>query len=223
MLAAKIFTLRKEIDFDLIVDKLEVFREEKSEDDAILVTNFSDFRYMADELRCKFMEDKIISVPYRDGENKVLMTIEAPLIFKEYNDVKYLIVLERKRLANYIANKVSEALYIKAGEVVEAQISHEALKSLHESNPKASKVIFFDNVNIPNVDKLSLYGDALSDTGLYASYLEHGKLWYVVFEFKKYGYVVGITRNCVLAMFSNIDLESFIQFIFKEILPIIET
>ncbi|PCN50812.1 hypothetical protein B6U99_02620 [Candidatus Geothermarchaeota archaeon ex4572_27] len=222
VLTAKIFKLRRDLDFDTIADKLENFREERTEDGVNLVMNFGDFRFMGDELRCKFMMDKLVPVYYRGAERKVPKTIEAPVIFKEHEGVKYVIVMEKKRMANFIANKISEALFISVGEVVEARISHEALKALHEANPGSSRVIFFDDVDIPNVEKLSLYGESLSDTSLYSMYLQHGKIWYVVFEFKKYGYIVGITRNCVLTMFSNIDSESFIQFIYKEILPLIE-
>jgi len=222
VLAAKIFKIRKPVDFDLIIEKLSDYREEYVEDDLTLITNFEDFRFLGDELRCKFLMDHLIQVNYRGKETKIPRTLESLVIFKEYEGIKYLLILERKRLANFIANKISQALFIKIGEVVEAKISHDALKILHESNPKSSKVIFFDDVDIPNLDKLSLYGEDVSDTSLYNMYLEHGKIWYVVFEFKKYGYVVGLTRNCVIAMFSNIDQESFIQFIFKEILPIVE-
>lgn len=222
VLAAKIFKIKKPISFDLIIEKLSDYREEYKEDDKTLITNFDDFRFLGDEIRCKFLMDYLIQVNYRGHERKIPKTLESLLIFKEYEESKYLIVLEKKRLANFIANKISQALFINVGEVVEAQISHEALKALHESNPKSSKVIFFDNVDIPNLNKLSLYGDSVSDSSLYNMYLEHGKIWYVVFEFKKYGYIVGLTRNCVIAMFSNIDQESFIQFIFKEILPILE-
>ncbi len=221
VLAAKIFKLKQDMDFDLIAEKLKNFEEEEEADDLTLKSNFGDFKFMGDELRCKFYMDKVIVVNYRGEEKKVPVTRESKLFFKRYKDIIYLIILEKKLLANYIANKVSEALFIKIGEVVEAQITHEVLKALHETNPEASKVIFFDNVDIPNIKKLSLYGDALTNTSLYTMYLEHGKIWYVVFEFTKYGYIVGITRNCVLAMFSNIDEEQFIQFIYKEILPLI--
>lgn len=221
VLSAKIFRLRKNLDFDLIADKLKIYKEEHEENDKILTSNFGDFLFMGDELRCKYYMDKLINIKYRGKEYNIPITKESKLIFKRYKDTVFLIILEKKNFANYIANKVSEALFIKIGEVVEVYIDHEILKALHESNPGAAKVIFFDNVDIPNVKKLSLYGKGLSDTNLYSMYLEHGKIWYVVFEFNKYGYIIGITRNCVLAMFTNIDEEQFIQFIYKEILPLL--
>jgi len=52
-------------------------------------------------------------------------------------------------------------------------------------------------------------------------YLEHGKIWYVVFQHKESGYVVGITRNLIIAMFSNITLDDFLNFIIEHILPMI--
>jgi|Deesub1362B_J571_1020462.scaffolds.fasta_scaffold00004_407 hypothetical protein len=221
VLAAKIFMLKPAIDLDLIAEKLSVYKEEKEVNEHLLTIEFKDFRFLGDELRCIFSEDRMIDTYYKGEVRSIPVTMEARLIFKVYDGRIFLIIMERKDFANYIANKVSEALFIKIGEVIESEISHETLKLLHESNPGASKVIFFDNVDIPNIRKLSLYGSALSDTSLYSMYLEHGKIWYVVFEFKKYGYIVGITRNCVLAMFTNIDHDSFANFIVSEILPLL--
>jgi hypothetical protein len=209
------------MDLDLIGEKLRIYKEEREAEGHTLIIEYRDFRFLGDELRCIFSEDRLINIYYKGEVRSVPITKEAQLVFKIIDNRIFLIILEKKDFANYIANKVSEALFIKIGEVVEAEITHETLKLLHESNPAASKVIFFDNIDIPNIKKLSLYGNALSDTSLYSMYLDHGKIWYVVFEFKKYGYIVGVTRNCVLAMFTNIDQESFINFIINEVLPLI--
>lgn len=221
VLAAKVFILKHTMDLDLIGEKLRIYKEEREAEGHTLIIEYRDFRFLGDELRCIFSEDRLTNIYYKGEVRSVPITKEAQLVFKIIDNRIFLIILEKKDFANYIANKVSEALFIKIGEVVEAEITHETLKLLHESNPAASKVIFFDNIDIPNIKKLSLYGNALSDTSLYSMYLDHGKIWYVVFEFKKYGYIVGVTRNCVLAMFTNIDQESFINFIINEVLPLI--
>jgi len=128
----------------------------------------------------------------------------------------------RKLLTDYVANKFSEVLFIKSGAIVEGRITHETLREMHESNPRATKLIWFDDVDIPNIGKLALAGSGLADTKLYRDYLEHGKLWYIVFEVIKRGLVVGITRNSVITLFSRASIEEFINFVLKEIIPIIE-
>ncbi|TEU15223.1 MAG: hypothetical protein E3I12_00640 [Hadesarchaea archaeon] len=127
----------------------------------------------------------------------------------------------KKLLTDYVANKLSEILFIKTGAIVETKITHETLKNLHESNPRATKLIWFDEVDIPNVGKLALAGSALADTKLYRDYLEHGKIWYVVFGIQKRGLVVGMTRNCVVTLFSGIEQREFVDYVLDEVLPLI--
>ncbi len=38
---------------------------------------------------------------------------------------------------------------------------------------------------------------------------------------QKYGYVVGVTRNCVVTVFSRTDLPDFKRYVRNEILPLI--
>ncbi|GAI04807.1 unnamed protein product, partial [marine sediment metagenome] len=63
---------------------------------------------------------------------------------------------------------------------------------------------------------------ALADTKLYREYLEHGRLWYIVFEVMKRGLVVGITRDVVVTLFSKASVDEFINFVLEEVIPIIE-
>lgn len=157
------------------------------------------------------------------------ITEEAPFYLTPYNGKAFLIVSVpsgssglNKLLTNHIANKISEVLYNKIGFIVETRISSETLRVLHESNPQATKLIWFDDVDIPSVDKLCLAGSSLADTRLYHEYLEHGKIWYVVFEVQKRRIVVGITRNCVVTLFSKSAITDYITYIIEDLLPLIE-
>ena len=79
-----------------------------------------------------------------------------------------------------------------------------------------------DSKCLDSVDKLCLAGQNLADTGLYRDYMEHGRIWYVVFKEKKNGITVGITRSCVVTLFSKSTLDEFIEFISVEVLSLIE-
>ena len=120
------------------------------------------------------------------------------------------------------ANKGSKVLFIKPQAIVEVKISHITLKELHESNPQATRLIWFDEVDIPGVEKLCLAGPDLADTKLYRDYLEHGQIWYVVFEAQKRGVVVGITRNCVITLFSRSTAKEFMNYILEDLLMLVE-
>jgi hypothetical protein len=61
----------------------------------------------------------------------------------------------------------------------------------------------------------------LGNTSLYSDYLTHGKLWYIVFTSKAYGYVFGLTRNCILTGFSKMELSEFKNFVGSQVFPLI--
>jgi hypothetical protein len=133
----------------------------------------------------------------------------------------FLTVYDKKNRANNIANEISKAVFLSLGQVVEARIEPDTLKKFHEANFDDTKIVFYDQVDLPNISKLSLYGAELGTTSLYSDYLTHGKLWYIVIKSKKYGYVVGVTRNSVVTCFSRLELPEFKSYIRGEIVPLI--
>jgi hypothetical protein len=138
-----------------------------------------------------------------------------------FNDRLFLTVYDKKNRANSIANEMSKAVFMSLGQVVEARIDPETLRKFHEANFSDTKIIFYDQVDLPNISKLSLYGAELGNTALYSDYLTHGKLWYIVIKSSKTGYVLGVTRNCVVTGFSRMELLEFSSFIRGEIFPLI--
>jgi hypothetical protein len=105
--------------------------------------------------------------------------------------------------------------------VVEARIDPETLRTFHEANFDDTKIVFYDDLDLPNISKLSLYGAELGNTTLYSEYLSHGKLWYIVFRSKTFGYVIGLTRNCVVTAFSRMEPEEFVLFIKDQVFPLV--
>jgi len=232
VLAAKIFKFKEDAGLDLIARKLKDFHEEEPyerEGKKIkLTTEVMELKLQADTLAGVFSRDFVLSRYYKRGLVETVVTEEVPFWINRSKGRIFLIVLApskargvRKLLTDFVANKFSEVLFIKSGAIVEGRITHEALRELHESNPKATKLIWFDDVDIPNIGRLAIAGSGLADTKLYRDYLEHGKIWYVVFEIQRRGAVVGITRNCVVTMFSRMEWKDFIDYVLKDVLPII--
>jgi hypothetical protein len=81
-------------------------------------------------------------------------TVEAMFSFAQRNKQVFLTVAEKKRLANFVANKLSEILFDRVGSILKARIISETLHNFHLKNPEDTKITFFDNVDIPNIDKL---------------------------------------------------------------------
>lgn len=222
---AKIFRIAEDADLGFIARKLNDFHEEEPYESGgqtfKLITEVTDLESEDGTLHGVYSHDTLISIYHRDGEVEVPETRETRLVFQERKGEIFLVVLDEKPKANRIANEVSEILFLKAGGIVEARIHEETLKELHESNPRATKVIYFDNVDIPDVGKLALYGSSLADSSLYQEYLDHGNIWYAVFEVQEKGIVVGVTRNSVVVLFSKLEPDEFIEFVLEDILSLV--
>jgi len=225
VLAGKVFVVREKYELSLLAEKLKTFKVESEvkveETNFDLISEVKDLVIGKTTLEGTFVFDSVFVIKHRGKAVPVPRTYEAPFTFDIYKDRLFLTVYEKKNRANNIANEISKAVFLSLGQIVEARIPPEVLKRYHEDNFEDTKIIFFDDVDIPNISKLSLYGSTLGLTSLYNEYLEHGKIWYTVIKSKKYGYVVGITRNSVVTVFSTVDLPDFKLFIKNEVIPLI--
>jgi hypothetical protein len=223
VLAAKVFRVNEEIDLKSIARKLQNYHvEEEAEEGKKLVTEIIDLDLTGESLTGTYLKDSIIYINRRGEKTPAIITLEAPFKFSKYKDKLLLTIIGKKSWANHVANELSKIIFIAIGGIVEAKINPETLRRYHEENPESTKVIFFDNIDIPNISKLSLYGEDLKNTSLYTQYLSHGTIWYIVATSKKSGYVMGITRNCVITAFSKISQYDLLKFIEEEIYPLID-
>ena len=225
VVAGKVFRLVEPLSLVETASRLDGFRIEEPYEEGdykfTLVTEVVGLLPKENMLRGVYSHDYVMHVFHRGKIIPLPRTVEALFSFSEHEEAMFLTVVEKKRVANFIANKLSEILFEKRGGVVEARISPETLKEFHLKNPEDTKITFFDNVDIPNVNKLSLYGPDLMNTSLFEDYGEHGDLWYIVARSKKYGYVVGVTRDVSVTIFNLTEKERYLEYVAKEIYPLI--
>lgn len=224
VVAGKIFKLSELLATSEIASRLEGYRCEESYEEGdhkfALVSEVVGLLPKGNMLRGVYSHDYVIEVFHRGKIVPTPRTVEALFSFAQHEDVAFLTIVEKKRVANFIANELSKILFEKVGGVLEARISPETLKGFHLKNPEDTKITFFDNVDIPNVDKLSLYGPDLVNTPLFEDYGKHGDLWYVVARSKEYGYVVGITRDASVTIFNLTEKDRYLEYVTKEIHPL---
>lgn len=225
VLAGKIFEVKEEVSLEEIALKLknythtEIFKTNNEELEILIeIKNIS---LKEKSLSALFNRDKPIIISQRGKRVPVIKTIETPIIFDEYNNRVLLFVLQEKHQANAIASILSQILFMNYASIVEARISSDQLKDFHEKNPEGTKVIFFHDLDIPGVRKLSLYGETLKNTSLYEEYLRHGKILYIVYTSTTKGWVFGLTYNCVVTAFSKIEEKDLIDYVREEIYPLI--
>jgi hypothetical protein len=224
VVAGKIFRLSELLSVAEIASRLEGHRTEESFEEGdykfTLVTEVAGLLPSENMLRGVYSHDYVIHVFHRGKIAPLPRTVEALFSFAQHEGTTFLTVVEKKRTANFMANKLSEIIFEKMGGVLEARISPETLSKFHLKNPEDTKITFFDNVDIPNVNKLSLYGPDLINTSLFEDYRKHGDLWYVVARSKEYGYVVGITRDASVTIFNLTDKERYLEYVTNEVYPI---
>ena len=225
VLAGKVFLVRESSDMDVLAEKLKAFRVETETtveyQDFKLLSEVGDLSIGKGILEGTYSFDSVFTVRQRDKAVPVARTYEAPFSFNLFKDRLFLTVYDKKNRANNIANEMSKAVFLSLGQIVEARIEADTLRKFHEANFDDTKVIFYDDIDIPNISKLSLYGAELGNTSLYTDYMSHGKLWYIVFRSKKFGYVLGLTRNCILTGVSRMELPDFMLVIRDQVLPLI--
>jgi len=225
VVAGKIFRLSEPLALDEIASRLENyhFEEDYEEGDYkfTLLTEVVGLLPKKNTLSGVYSHDFVIHVFYRGKVAPLPRTVEALFSFSQVEDTTFLTVVEKKRVANFIANKLSEILFEKVGGIVEARIPPETLREFHLKNPEDTKITFFDNVDIPNVNKLSLYGPDLINTSLFEDYTKHGDLWYVVARSRETGYVVGVTRDASVTIFNLADKSKYVEYVNKEIYPLV--
>jgi hypothetical protein len=224
VVAGKVFRLNEPLALADIALRLEGYRTEEVYEEGdyklALITEVTGLLPRGNMLRGICSHDFVTQVFHRGKILPTPRTVEAMFSFSERERTTFLTIVEKKRVANFIANKLSEVLFEKAGGVLEARISPETLKEFHLKNPEDTKITFFDNVDIPNIDKLSLYGPDLINTSLFEDYGKHGDLWYVVARSREHGYVVGITRDASVTIFNLTEKEPYLEYVAKEIYPL---
>ena len=225
VVAGKIFRLSEQLPVAEVASKLDGYRTEEPYEEGdynfTLVTEVVGLLPKENMLNGVYSHDYVMHVFHRGKVAPLPRTVEALFSFSQVEDATFLTIVEKKRVANSIANKLSEILFEKVGGIVEARIPPETLREFHHKNPEDTKITFFDNVDIPNVNKLSLYGPDLINTSLFEDYTKHGDLWYVVARSKETGYVVGVTRDASVTIFNLADKSKYVEYVNKEIYPII--
>lgn len=223
--AGKVFKLIEPMPLSDLASKLQGHRNEEpyaeGEYKSTLVTEIVNLTPRPNSLNGVYSHDYVSHAFHRSKTVPLPRTIEALFNFSLHEDRVLLTVVEKKRLANFVTNRLSETIYDKTGHIAEARIPPETLRNFYLKNPEDTKVTFFNNVDTPNVDKLSLYGPDLVGTTLFEEYGKRRDLWYIVARSKEHGYVVGLTRDASVTIFNIVDKNKCLEYITKEIYPLI--
>lgn len=209
-----------------IAAKLQGLREEEAYEEGnssfTLVTEVANVKLSDNVLTGLYSYDHVVHNYHRGKVTPSPATREVLFSFNEYIGNLFLTVVEKKEVANRVANKLSQLAFGEMGEIVEARILPETLKDFHLVNPENTSVIFFENMDIPNLNKLSLYGPDLTGTSLFGQYSARGDPWYILTKSKKHKHTVGIVRDGSVTIFNTVDKGEYLRYIADEILPLVQ-
>jgi hypothetical protein len=224
--AGKVFVALEPMPLGEILARLQGWRQEEAykEDEYVftLVTEIANLTLGESSLTGLYSYDYVVHNYHRGKIIPSPVTKEVLFSFNEHGGNQFLIAVEKKEIANRIANRLSEIVYGEMGQVLEARILPETLKEFHLGNPENTSVVFFENMDIPNVNKLSLYGPDLTGTSLFDQYTARGDPWYILTKSKKHGHTVGIVRDGSVTIFNTVDKGEYIRYVADEILPLVQ-
>ena len=221
--AGKAFAATEHAPLTDISARLEGFREEETYEEGDvhleLVTEITNVSINEGILTGLYSYDHVVHNYHRGKTIPSPATKEVLFAFAEIEESTYLIVVDKKAIANRLANRLSEIAFGEMGVIVEARILPETLKEFHLNNPENTRVIFFENMDIPNINKLSLYGPDIVSTSLFEEYAARGDPWYVLTKSRKHGHTVGLVRDGSVTLFNSVDQGQYLQYVKEEILP----
>ncbi|MBN1683478.1 hypothetical protein JW865_08005 [Candidatus Bathyarchaeota archaeon] len=184
-----------------------------------LITEVANLSINEEVLTGLYSFDNVIYYYHRGKVAPSPVTKEVLFSVSEYDNRTYFAVVDKKDVANRVVNRLSEIVFGDIGVIVEARILPETLKKFHLENPESTKVIFFENMDIPNINKLSLYGPDVVDTKLFKEYAKIGDPWYILTKSRKFGNTVGLVRDGSVTIFNSVDQAQYLQYVRDEIIP----
>ena len=184
-----------------------------------LLTEVANLTLAEDTLTGLYSFDYVAHHYHRGKVSPSPVTKEVLFAWTMHDDRDYLIVVDKKALANSVANRLSQIIWGEIGVIVEARILPETLKKFHLENPEGTKVVFFENMDIPNLNKLSLYGPDVVDTGLFKEYTQRGDPWYILTKSKKFGHTIGLVRDGSVTIFNTVDQGQYLNYVREEVVP----
>jgi len=221
--AGKVFVSTEFMPLSDISVTFEGFRIEESYEEGEvnldLVTEVANVSLEDEFLTGLYSYDYVVHNYHRGKVLPSPVTKEVLFAFTVLEERVYLTVVDKKAIANRLANRLSEIAFGEMGVIVEARILPETLKEFHLANPESTRVIFFENMDIPNINKLSLYGPDIVSTSLFKEYDAMGDPWYVLTKSKRHGHTVGLVRDGSVTLFNSVDQGQYLQYVKEEILP----
>jgi len=184
---------------------------------AVLIHNVEDLEAGDHYVNGVYVYDYVLVNTHRGTVVNTPVTRGVPFRFFEKDGDLWLVVIVSKAIANVIAVALAG---ICAVDVREASIFASEMNSFLKVNDNA-KVVLFDNLDIPGVDKNTLYGSELVQTNLFKEFSGRGSPKWVVTEEKVSGYTIGLGGDVGVTVYNNVELNEYLKLVEQDIIPLV--
>ncbi len=220
MKACKIFDVLEPLSVREIYDSLhgytQLWEEELNGRSVTVGFRVADVEMGEDTVWGTAEESWIRSVSFRDEEIRVPVSVSIGFTFIKDRRREFLIVYAGRRLADRLSVRFSELLFDRRDMIVDVYIPPEKMREIYMDAQEIRSIILED-VRLPGVKKVTLFGDDLRNSRTLKSYLRKGRETYVVYRDEEG--VFGLSRMGQLVAFSRIDDETLEAYIREKILP----
>lgn len=224
--AGKVFVYRENLPLVEIHDLLKGYREtveyDTGEETMTLIKDITELNYSEKELSGLYSSDAVETKYHRSGSKSITYTRESKFYFFEQEGRNYVLVMAPKHMANVIANSLSLILHGVVGSIIVSRMNPRLLREFCEGS-EAIKVLLFEDLDIPNLEKATMYGFNIVQMDLYNKFVDSGLYRYSVSKLtqRQNNHTVGIVRDGSICIFTSIEAAEYVDFIKDEIVPMI--
>lgn len=217
--AGKVFFYRESLSFEQMYEKLNGYEYSEHDADFDLIKDITELKLSEKTLSGLYRYDSLVAQRHRSGLQIFPKTTDGPFLFMKEEDTTFLIIIAKKVVANNVANALSKILHGEVGAITESVVTPRAITDFYKKG-EATKILLLDKILIPNMNKLTLYGENVVQTDLYGEYVNEGEPWYVVAKTME-GLTIGLVGDGSVTVFNLIDGHTFVNFIKDDIFPLI--
>ncbi len=165
-------------------------------------------------------ESWITTTEFRGEELRIPVSSTISFTFIYEKQREFLLVYASKRLADRLAVRFSELLFDAPDRILEVYLPPEKMREVYSKGEVRSMII--DNLRLPGIRKVTLFGEDLKNARTVKTYLTRGKGRELYVVYRDEEGVFGISRTGQIVAFSRIALEDFEAYIREKILPLAE-
>jgi len=133
-----------------------------------------------------------------------------------------LIIFDKHRSSQSISNRLNKLLFGDVQKIFKCNFNESMVNQFVESHPHQTGLAYMRGLRIPNASGSSVYGANVENSELFSDLVYYGgRPGYIQLKLLGSNMTIGISHKGVIVFYTKHDMSTILNFIKKEILPII--